>query len=84
MLSLRQCPHPCLNQNNEERIDETEQKPDFNIFDRGGGGEAARDRDVESRKNHHTCDVDRDDITEEIITVEIVGRLVDDIHEDCW
>ena len=76
--------NPCLNQYNEEGIDETEEKPDFDIFDGRGDRQTVRDRNIESRENHHASDINSNDITKDGITLEVVCRLINYIHEYCW
>ena len=72
-----------VDENYEKRIDEAEEKPDLDIFDRGGGGEALRDGDVDGGEDHHAGDVNRNDVTKELVSNKEAGGLVDDVHEDC-
>ena len=62
--------NPCLDQNDEERVEETEEKPDLNVLDRRGGGETCRHRNVEGAQNHHAGDVDSDNVGEQIVALE--------------
>ena len=75
---------PGLNHYNEEGIGKAKEKPDFNIFNGGGGRETVRDGNIESRENHHASDINSDDITKDVITLEVVRRLIFYIHEYCW
>ena len=72
-----------VDENYEKRIDEAEEKPDLDIFDRGGGRETSRDSNVDRRENHHTGDVNSNDVTKEFISNKVVSSLVYDVHENC-
>ena len=67
-------------QDDQKWIDETKEKPDLNIFDRRAGRETARDSDVDRGEDHHTGDVDSDDVTKEFLSDKIVGNLVNNVH----
>ena len=51
-------------------------------LDRGSRGQACGDRDVDGGQDHHAGDVHRDDELTLHGKVNIVGGLVDDVHED--
>ena len=53
-------------------------------LDRGSRGQACGDRDVDGGQDHHAGDVHTDDELTFHGKVDIVGGLVDDVHEDGW
>ena len=71
-----------VDQNYEKRKYEAEQQPNIHNLDGGGCRQTVGHWDVESRQNHHAGDVDGDDGLQELRVGEVVGRLIDDVHED--
>ena len=53
--------HVAVDEDNQERINQAEKEPDVNHLDSCGDGQAATDRDVKSRNNHHAGEVNGDD-----------------------
>ena len=80
-LSLPDSVEEDVDQDDEEGKDETEEKPNIHYLDGGGGGEAVGHRDVEGGEDHHAGDVHRDDGLQELGVGQVVGGLVDNVHE---
>ena len=81
-LSLPDSVEQDVDQDDEEGKDETKEKPNIHYLDGGGGGEAVGHRDVEGGEDHHAGDVHGDDGLQELGVSQVVGGLVDDVHED--
>ena len=73
-----------IDQNHEKRISQVKYQPNLHRLDVGGGGEAGGDREVDRGQDHHAGDVDRVHQAVLLIRHDIVGDLVNDVHEDCW
>ena len=73
-----------VEENDEKGKDETEEKPDVDILDNRCGWQTAGHRDEESRENHQTGDVDRDNGLQVVLIVKVVGCLVDDVNNHGW
>ena len=75
----------CLNKGlsnyNEERIGQTEEKPNFHKLDVSCGGETVGEGNVHGGEDHHAGHVHLDDVSLEVSILEIVGYRVDDVHE---
>ena len=67
-----------VDQDDDKTKKGAEQKPYVNILDIGSGWQAGGDRDVQGRQHHHAGD----DGFQELGVVQIVGGLIDDVHED--
>ena len=68
----------------KERKGQVEEEPDLHRLDVGGGWEAGGHREVDRGQDHHAGDVDRVHQAVLLIRHDIVGDLVNDVHEDCW
>ena len=71
-----------VDQNDEERVGEVEEQPDLHRFDVWGCRQAGGDRQVDRGQDHHAGDVDGVDQTELVLVTDVVGGLVDDVHQD--
>ena len=74
-----------IDSNDEDRIDKGEEKPDLHWLDCGGGGQTGGEREVDGGQHHHAGDVDAVDQAVLVVTAghpDIVGGLVDDVHQD--
>ena len=69
-------------ENHEKGVGEVEEEPDLNWLDVGGGGQTGRDRQVDSGKHHHAGDVDGVDQVVLAVSGDVVGGLVDQVHQD--
>ena len=67
-----------------ERVDEACQEPYLDRFDAGGVGEGGGDGEVDGGEDHHARDVHRDDELIATVSADVVGGLVDQVHEECW
>ena len=71
-----------VNHDDQEWISKVEEEPDLNGFDGCCGGQAGGDREVDRGKDHHAGDVDSYNKFTFIRGRDIVGGLVDDVHQD--
>ena len=71
-----------IDQYDEDRVGEVEEEPDLHWLDVGGAGEAGGDREVDRGQDHHAGDVDGDDHAVLVVSRDVVGGLVDDVHQD--
>ena len=71
-----------IDNDDEDRVGEVEEEPDLHWLDVGGAGEAGGDREVDRGQDHHAGDVDGVDHAELVFTSDVVGGLVDDVHQD--
>ena len=72
----------CVDEYNKKGIDETEEKPDLDILDRGGGRETGRDSDVDGGEDYHAGEIDSYHGFKIVLCSEMIGQLVDDVHQD--
>ena len=71
-----------IDQDDEDGEGEVEEEPDLHRLDVGGAGEAGGDRDVDRGQDHHAGDVDGVDKVVFGVSGDVVGGLVDDVHQD--
>ena len=73
-----------IDNDDEDRVGEVEEEPDLHWLDVSSAGEAGGHREVDRGQDHHAGDVDGVDQAELVFTSDVVGGLVDDVHEDSW
>ena len=71
-----------IDNDDEDRVGEVEEEPDLHWLDVSRVGEAGGDREVDRGQDHHTGYVDGDDPAVLVISSDVVGGLVDDVHQD--
>ena len=69
-------------QHYNKRVGHVEQQPDLHWLDIRGGGQAGGDWEVDRGQDHHAGDVDGVDQVVLGVSGDVVGGLVDDVHED--
>ena len=70
-----------IDQDDEEGIGEVEQQPDLDRLDVGCAGKGGGDGHVDGGEHHHARDVHRDDQVIRRVPGDVVGGLVDDVHQ---
>ena len=68
--------------NDEEWEGEIEEEPDLHRFNPQRAGEGGGDREVDGGEDHHAGDVDGDHQVGLPLQRQVVGGLVDDVHQD--
>ena len=71
-----------IKDNYQERPEEVEEEPLLNGFDVKGDREVLWDRNIDRGQNHHAGDVNAVDQAVLVLSADVVGGLVDDIHQD--
>ena len=71
-----------VDKDDKKRISQVEEEPHLHRFDGGGAGEGGGHRQVDGGQHHHTCDVHGDNQVILAVSSDIVGQLVDDVHQD--
>ena len=71
-----------VDNDDHDRIGQVEEEPDINIFQSSGVREAVGDSNIDGGEDHHAGDVHRH--KEVKVAPDIVGCLVDYVHQDCW
>ena len=71
-----------IDHDDEDRESEVKQQPDLHRLDVGGAGEAGGHRKVDRGQDHHAGDVNGYDQAVPIVSTDVVGGLVDDVHQD--
>ena len=71
-----------INENGEKGIGQVEEEPDLHRLDDRGGGQTGRDREVDRGQHHHAGDVDGVDQVVLGVSADVVGGLVDHVHQD--
>ena len=74
-----------VGEDDKDGIGEVEEEPDLHRLDVGGGREAGGHREVDRGQHHHAGDVDGVDQAILVISArhpDVVGGLVDDVHQD--
>ena len=61
---------------------EVDEEPDLHRFDSESAGKAGGDWQVDRGQDHHAGDVDGDDQVGLALHPQVVGGLVDDVHQD--
>ena len=66
----------------QDRIGQVEQEPDLHWLDVQGGGQTGGHREVDGGQDHHAGDVDGVDQVVPGVSADVVGGLVDGVHQD--
>ena len=66
----------------EEGKSEVDEEPDLHRFDSQRAGESGGDREVNRGQHHHAGDVDGNQQIGLALNLQIVGGLVDHVHQD--
>ena len=66
----------------EEGEGEVDEEPDLHRFDSQRAGESRGDREVDGGEHHHAGDVDGDHQVGLALQPQVVGGLVDHVHQD--
>ena len=66
----------------EEGEGEVDEEPDLHRFDSQSAGEAGGDREIDRGDDHHTGHVHRDHQVGLALHTQVVGGLVDHVHQD--
>ena len=74
--------HDNICQYDQDGVCEVEQQPDLYRLDVGCAGEGGGDGHVDGGEHHHAGDVHRDDQVILGVPGDVVGGLVDDVHQD--
>ena len=67
-----------------EGIDEAHEEPYLYWFDGWCVGQGVGDGEVDGGEHHHAGDVHRDNEFIAGLTGDIIGHLIDKVHEECW
>ena len=73
-----------IEQYDQDREGQVEEEPDLHRLDVGSAGEAGGHREVDRGQDHHAGDVDGVDQAVLVLSGDVVGGLVDDVHQDGW
>ena len=73
--------HHHICNDNQERIGNAEEQPDLHRFNVRSVGKGHGDRHVDGGEHHHAGDVHRDDQVILGVPGDVVGGLVDDVHQ---
>ena len=71
-----------IDQDGGEGIGEVEDQPDLHRLDVGGAGQTDGYREVDRGQDHHAGDVDGEDQVVPGVPVDLIGDLVDHVHEN--
>ena len=71
-----------IDENGEKRVGQVEYEPDLHWLDVRGGGEAARDWEVDGGQHHHAGCVDFVDHAVLVGALDVVGGLVHHVYQD--
>ena len=71
-----------VKENDEKGKDERGEKPDVHMFNARSSREGGSHGDVEGREDHEGGEVEGDDGLQVLAVVQVVGGLVDDVHQD--
>ena len=63
-------------------VGQVKEKPDLHRLDVGGAGQTDGYREVDRGQDHHAGDVDGEDQVVPGVPVDIIGDLVDHVHEN--
>ena len=67
-----------------EGVEQVDQEPDLHRLDTGRAGQAGGHREVDGGQDHHAGDVDGVDHAVLVLPGDVVGGLIDQVHEDGW
>ena len=73
--------HDHIRNDNPERIGNAEEQPHLHRFDARCTGQRHGDGHVDGGEHHHACDVHGDDQVILGVPGDVVGGLVDDVHQ---
>ena len=73
-----------IDQDGGEGIGEVEDQPDLHRLDIRRDGQAGGDREVDGGEDHHAGDVDGEDHVVLVVPSDVIGGLVDHVHENGW
>ena len=71
-----------IDENGEKRVGQVKYEPDLHRLDIRGGGKAGGDWEVDRGQDHHAGDVGGVDHAVFVGTPDVVGGLVDHVHQD--
>ena len=71
-----------IDQYHQEREGQVEEEPDLHWLDVGGAGQAGGHWEVDGGQDHHAGDVDGVDQVVLGVSADVVGGLVDHVHQD--
>ena len=71
-----------IDDDDEEGVGEVVEEPDLHGLDDGSAGEVAGDREVDRGQDHHAGDIDADDQLVFVSVGDVVGGLVDNVHQN--
>ena len=71
-----------VDKDDKKRISQVEEEPHLHRFDSGGAWEGGGHRQVDGGKHHHTRNVHCHNQVILAVSCDIVGQLVDDVHQD--
>ena len=71
-----------IGQHYNKRVGQVKQQPDLHWLDIRGGGQAGGDWEVDRGQDHHAGDVGGVDHAVLVGTPDVVGGLVDHVHQD--
>ena len=74
--------HDNICQYDQDGVCEVEEQPDLDRLDVGRAGEGGGDGHVDGGEHHHARDVHRDDQVILGVPGDVVGGLVDDVHQE--
>ena len=73
-----------VDQNNQERVGEISEEPGLHWLDVGCAGQGGGHWEVDGGQDHHAGDVHCDNQVILGVSRQVVGGLVDDVHQDGW
>ena len=73
-----------IDNDDEDRVGEVEEEPDLHWLDVSSAGKAGGHREIDRGQDHHAGDVDSVDQAVLVLSGDVVGGLVDDVHQDGW
>ena len=71
-----------IDNDDEDRVGEVEEEPDLHWLDVGGAGETGGHWEIYGGQDHHAGHVDGVYHAEFVVSSDVVGGLVDDVHQD--
>ena len=71
-----------IDNDDQNRVGQIKEEPDLHRLDVGGAGKAGGHREVNRGQHHHASDVDGVDQAVLVVSGDVVGGLVDHVHQD--
>ena len=71
-----------IDDDNQERVGQVEEEPDLYRFDVRRAGQTIRNWEVDGGQNHEGGDVQIHYDLVSVLSLDVVGGLVDDVHQD--